>query len=280
MWAINKSPLIIGMPVDGSHTSNAAIDIMSNAEVIALNQDTLGKQAQLVRRYTQEEWDIWAGELSGGRKVVGVANWKGSAQTVTFNLKAVGVASATARDVWGAKDLGSISGSQTFNLAAHEMRLLVLSNIAAAPAPTAAAYHKASDAQLAAGASKTPCGASQCAPAQSKVGNVGGTGAGTVTFSAVQAASAGKKLVGVDFINYEIATDSAWEWGSNTRNMTIAVNGGAAKRWAFPISGGDWYESGRLSIEVDGFQAGQNSLVFAGTGGAWAPDLVGFQLYE
>jgi alpha-galactosidase len=64
--------------------------------------------------------------------------------------------------------------------------------------------------------------------------------------------------------------------------MTIAVNGGAAKRWAFPLSGGDWFESGRLLVEVDGFEEGEGNIVaFAGSqGDAWAPELVGFELLE
>ena len=59
------------------------------------------------------------------------------------------------------------------------------------------------------------------------------------------------------------------------------MNGGKAKRWAFPISGGDWYESDRVMIEVDGFRAGaENEVVFGAVGGAWAPDLVGFEVFE
>lgn len=88
----------------------------------------------------------------------------------------------------------------------------------------------------------------------------------------------------VDFINYDVAMATGWEWGSNTRNLTIAVNGGAdqAKRWAFPLSGGDWYEAGRLFVEVDGFEATEdNTVVFGGyQGDQYAPDLVGFEVLE
>jgi hypothetical protein len=59
------------------------------------------------------------------------------------------------------------------------------------------------------------------------------------------------------------------------------VNGGKAKRWAFPLSGGNWGESGRLVVEVDGFVQGtENVVTFAGFGNGPAPDLVGFEVLE
>lgn len=84
-------------------------------------------------------------------------------------------------------------------------------------------------------------------------------------------------------MNYDYAFTTAWEWGDNARNATIAVNGAAPKRWAFPLSGGDWEESGRLNVEVDGFVEGaNNTVVFGGFGNAaaWAPDFVGFEVLE
>lgn len=284
MWAINKSPLNIGAPADPSLIPASSLDVLRNEEVIAINQDPLGKQARLIRRYTEEEWDIWAGELSGARTVLGIANWRNDSQTVEVDLAAVlGVASAKARDVWAAQDIGVVSGVQTFKLAGHEMRLLVLSDVVATTATiekSTGTYYAATNATLAGGAAKVSCDASECAPAGAKVGNILGTAA-TVAFDSVAARSAGSKVLGVDFINYDIALDSAWGWGSNTRNMTVAVNGGRAKRWAFPIAGGDWFESDRMFIEVDGFVQGEtNSVVFSASGDAYAPDLVGFEVFE
>ncbi|CCF43648.1 hypothetical protein CH063_13289, partial [Colletotrichum higginsianum] len=88
----------------------------------------------------------------------------------------------------------------------------------------------------------------------------------------VAATSEGAKLLGVDFINYDVALDSAWGFGSNTRNLT---------RWAFPISGGNWFETGRLLVEVDGFRGNaSNTVEFKSVGSDWAPDLVGFEVFE
>lgn len=283
LWAINKSPLGIGAAVDASLTPQESLDILANTEVIAINQDPLGEPVKLVRRYTEEEYDIWAGNLSNSRIVVGISNWRNDSQTVTVDFDAVlGVASADARDVWAASDLGTLSGPQTFDLSGHELKLLVLSDIVfSTSTPQASAYYAATDGTLSGQASVVSCSANTCLPTGEKVGNLYPATSSSVTFSSVSALTSGSKLLGVDFINYDIALSTAWDWGDNTRNLTVSVNGGKAKRWALPISGGDWSDTGRLLIDVDGFTVGaENEVVFAGVGDNPGPDLVGFEVYE
>ncbi|KAH8594067.1 alpha-galactosidase precursor [Bisporella sp. PMI_857] len=279
MWAINKSPLILGAKINSASTTKESFDIVKNEEVIAINQDSLASQARLVRRHTVEEWDIWLGELSNSRFVLGVANWKNNSQTVQVDLNAIGIRTADARDVWAKRNLGSVSGVQTINLVGHELKLWTLSNVFASTPLQSAGYYAAAKASLSGSATITTCGSGECLPSGQKVGYIGSGAA--VTFSSVSAKSAGTKVLGVDFVQYDIATDSAWGWGDNTRNLTIAVNGGTPKRWAFPISGGDWLESDRLLVEVGGFvQGARNQVVIRNVGSAWAPDLVGFDVLE
>lgn len=277
MWAINKSPLIIGAALDEARLSQTSLEIMMNTEIIAINQDILAKQAQLVRRYTEEQWDIWLGDLSDARKVLGIANWKNDTQSVGINLDSLGIKSATARDVWAANDLGDVTGVQNIDLAGHELRIWVLSDIVAAAALKPTVYNPASNATTSGAARVVTCSAGACLPTGSKIGELASSS--SVTFSNVVSGSKGVVLLGVDFINHDYAFTTAWEFGDNIRNMTIAVNGGAAKRWAFPLSGGNWEESGRLHVEVDGFAIGaNNTVVFAGFGSGMAPDLVGFEI--
>ncbi|KAL5113365.1 hypothetical protein ACEQ8H_008758 [Pleosporales sp. CAS-2024a] len=278
MWAINKSPLIIGAALDPGRLSNTSLQIMSNREVIAINQDSLAKQAQLVRRATEEQWDIWLGELSGSRQILGIANWKNDSQSIHVDLSSLGIASAHSRDLWAAKDLGTINKAQNLSLAGHELRLWLLSDIKAAAPLQSGIYYNATLANVRGLAQINACAPETCLPAGSKVGNIGQDS--NVTFANVSTNSSGKKLLGVDFINYDYAFTTAWDWGDNTRNMTIAVNNGRPKRWAFPLSGGDWSESSRLIIEAEGFvQGAQNVVTFASPSG-FAPDLVGFSVLE
>lgn len=280
MWAIFKSPLLIGAIIDNEQTPKESFDILGNEEVIAINQDPLAKPAELVRRYTEEEYDILAGELSEDRLVVGIANWKNDSQTIELDLSSVGVESANARNVWAASDLGMLSGAQKFDLSGHELKLLVLSHISPSEEPSCSGYYTAADATLEGSATVETCDEGDCAPAGTKVGNIGEDS--SVTFSSVDGSGGGKKLVGVDYINYDYAFATAWDLGSNIRNMTVAVNGGEPKRWAFPLSGSNWYETGRMMIEVDGFDEGkENEVIFGGSpGNDFAPDLVGFEIFQ
>ncbi|KAK9780819.1 putative Alpha-galactosidase [Seiridium cardinale] len=283
LWAINKSPLGIGAAIDTSLTPQESLDILSNAEVIAINQDALGEPAKLVRRYTEEEYDLWAGNLSNSRIVVGISNWRNDSRCVTLDLVSVlGVASASARDVWAATDLGTLTGSQAFDLDGHELKLLVLSNIEfSTTVPQSSGYYTATSGTLSGQAAIVSCSSNTCLPTGQKVSDIYPGTSSSVTFSSVSASTSGVKLLGVDFINYDIALATAWDWGDNTRNATISVNGGEARRWAFPISGGDWSDTGRLLIEVDGFTEGAgNQVVFAAVGDNLAPDLVGFEVFE
>ena len=285
MWAINKSPLILGNPTTSKTSTKASsLAILSNTDVIAINQDPLAKQAQLVRRYTEEGYDIWAGDLSGGRTVLALANWKSTAQTVPVNLPTVlGITSARARDVWAAKNLGAVSGVYSASVPGHGLHLVVLSEVVrtAAPAHRSAGYYAARDAARAGYSSLVSCAGKgnaaflsvPCAPAGFKVT------LGSATFANVTAVKAGAKLVALDYVNYDVALGSAWNDGSGSRNLTVSVNDGAARRWAVPISGGSWWETGRLLLELDGFRAGANKVELSSSSGP-SPDVVGIEVFE
>jgi alpha-galactosidase len=118
-----------------------------------------------------------------------------------------------------------------------------------------------------------------CLPTGSKVTNM--TVGSSVTFGNVSGGVlGGTKLIGIDYINYDVALASALTNGTNTRNFTLSVNGREPRRWSFPISGGDWYETGRLDVLVGGFYVGPvNELRVEAPGLDPGADLVGFAVY-
>jgi hypothetical protein len=62
MWAINKSPLIIGAAVDPNRLSKTSLEIMSNKEVIAINQDSRSRLrllADILRSNGTSGWEIF-----------------------------------------------------------------------------------------------------------------------------------------------------------------------------------------------------------------------------
>ena len=276
LWAINKSPLIIGAPMNTSITPRSSLDILSNRDVIAINQDALAEQASLVRRYTEEQFDVWAGNLSDSRKVVAVTNWSNDTNSVTIDLAStLGIKSAgQITDIWHATQLDATSLKLQLTLAGHEARLLVVSNIAYEAPQPAGTYYGAATASLAGVANLVSCD-SACRPTGQKVQDV--INGSTVSFANVASPDdASTRLIGVDFVDYDIALPT----GTNARNLTLCVNDGIPKRWAFPISGGNWTDTGRLNVEVTGFSSGaSNILTFSAANSEYGPDIVGIEIF-
>ena len=140
IWAILKSNLILGNDV--SSMSKEDLAIVSNKEVIAINQDVLGVSASLVHRQNRRfnliaDVDIWAGPLSNDRFVVMLFN-RNSAEKRDIVLdigKHLKKDNSTEfkgrfRNVWEAKDLSFHSEFVAKDVLPHQSILLVVSDIA------------------------------------------------------------------------------------------------------------------------------------------------------
>lgn len=116
LWSILAAPLLAGN--DLSKITPADLAILTNKEVIAVDQDAKGIQGH---RIAQEgPLEVWAKPLSGGSFAVGLFNRGESANPVTLELKDLGLqGSAKIRDLWAHRDLGSFSGSFTTTVPRH-----------------------------------------------------------------------------------------------------------------------------------------------------------------
>jgi alpha-galactosidase len=116
LWSILAAPLLAGN--DLSKMSAADLAILTNKEVIAVDQDAKGVQG---RRVAQEgPLEVWAKPLADGSYAVGLFNRGESANPVTLQLKGIGISgSAHVRDLWAHRDLGSFSGSYTATVPKH-----------------------------------------------------------------------------------------------------------------------------------------------------------------
>ncbi|KAH7279899.1 hypothetical protein KP509_37G042900 [Ceratopteris richardii] len=127
IWAIMKAPLLIGCDVRS--IGNDALAILSNAEVIAVNQDSLGVQGKKVKK--TGELEVWAGPLSGERVVVVLWN-RGltSSASITADWDDIGVSPSAAcmqpRDLWQKQDLPPVCGSLSADVSSHGVRMFVL----------------------------------------------------------------------------------------------------------------------------------------------------------
>nr|KJB72965.1 hypothetical protein B456_011G207400 [Gossypium raimondii] len=107
IWALMKAPLLIGCDV--RNMTAETLEILSNKEVISVNQDSLGVQGRKV--YVSGEANclqVWAGPLSGNRLVVAFWNRCLKAATITARWEVLGLESSTnvsIRDLWQHKEV-------------------------------------------------------------------------------------------------------------------------------------------------------------------------------
>ncbi|GAB7341081.1 hypothetical protein MBLNU457_7396t3 [Dothideomycetes sp. NU457] len=129
LWAIMKSPLVIGAALNDSITTinPDSLAVLSNKDAISYNQDSLGISANITRRWSEAGIDTWAGPLSGNRTVVAVVNWNNNTVEATLDLSDVGLQSAGyIKDVWNNATTYDVQTSYVGSIPAHGTLLLEL----------------------------------------------------------------------------------------------------------------------------------------------------------
>jgi alpha-galactosidase len=117
MWAMLAAPLITGNDITQiNETKNATTKaILTNADVIAVDQDSLGKQGTRVAT-PGTSLEVWSKQLSGTNvRAVALFNRSSSAASITVKWTDIGIpaGAATVRDLYNQKDLGSSTDSYT-----------------------------------------------------------------------------------------------------------------------------------------------------------------------
>ena len=126
MWAMLASPLLAGNNL--SKLTPEVTAVLTNREVIAIDQDSLGKQAK--RIYAEGPVEIWARPLADGSVALAIFNF-GEDETflrgIGLHLNEAGAGKGwKARDLWTGKDLGSIHDDYATDLKRHASLLLRL----------------------------------------------------------------------------------------------------------------------------------------------------------
>lgn len=120
LWAMLASPLLIGC--DMSQLDDFTLNLLKNSEVIALNQDPLGKQAE--QKIENENFQIWVKPLEDGSKAIGIFNVSDKEQSISVDFKSVGITAVkNVRDVWRQKNLGDFGIYETI-IPKHGVKLL------------------------------------------------------------------------------------------------------------------------------------------------------------
>ena len=121
LWCLLCSPLLIGC--DMTQLDAFTLSLLTNDEVLEINQDPLGRQAARVQR--SDTGEVWAKTMEDGSLAVGLVNPSFMTGTVTADLAALGLTGKVRlRDVWRQKDIGTASGSYAAEIPGHATLLL------------------------------------------------------------------------------------------------------------------------------------------------------------
>lgn len=136
MWCIMAAPLMAGN--DLRNMSQETINILTNTEVIAVDQDPAGIQGtRVVDNGDLEVWCKPLGSATGNTKAVALFNRSGSAATITVNWSDIGLSgSATVRDLWAKADRGVYSGSYSASVPSHGVVMLKITGFETNVTPT------------------------------------------------------------------------------------------------------------------------------------------------
>jgi alpha-galactosidase len=116
LWAILAAPLIAGN--DLTQMTPYTVAMLTNPEVIAVDQDPLGKQGFRVMQ--KGPFEIWMKPMADGSKVVGLFNRQHTSEPMSVSFSALNIRkSARVRDLWLRKDLGSFQGTFSTYVPSH-----------------------------------------------------------------------------------------------------------------------------------------------------------------
>jgi len=125
LWSMLAAPLIAGN--DLRDMTPAIHDILTNKEVIAIDQDPHGKQATRVSKSGDQE--IWTRQLSGGDYAVALFNRAKDEAEMTVKWSGVGIKGGPGkvRDVWAHSDVKTSGGNYSATVPGHGTILLRVS---------------------------------------------------------------------------------------------------------------------------------------------------------
>jgi alpha-galactosidase len=105
LWSILAAPLIAGN--DLRDMKPEIHDILTNKEVISVNQDPLGSEGRGVVK--DGDLELWARQMQDGSRAVVLLNRTSTEKEISFAWENLGYPShlnAKVRDLWQARDLG------------------------------------------------------------------------------------------------------------------------------------------------------------------------------
>ncbi|HZL42312.1 MAG TPA: glycoside hydrolase family 27 protein, partial [Verrucomicrobiae bacterium] len=124
LWCLLASPLLIGC--DMTQLDDFTLNLLTNDEVLEVNQDPLGRQAAPVAQHGVLE--VWAKEMEDGSRAVGLFNRGETNAVVSAKWSDIGVTgNQRVRDLWRQVDLGTYENQFEASVPRHGVVLVKLS---------------------------------------------------------------------------------------------------------------------------------------------------------
>jgi alpha-galactosidase len=122
LWAILAAPLLAGN--DLRDMTPQILEILTNSEVIAIDQDKAGKQGRRVSKSREQE--VWARPLFDGGLAIGMFNRSATMEKLRVKWSEIGLKSApkNGRDLWAHRDVKLDGKEYSVDVPAHGVVML------------------------------------------------------------------------------------------------------------------------------------------------------------
>jgi alpha-galactosidase len=122
LWSILAAPLLAGN--DLRSMSPAILEILTNREVIAVNQDKAGKQGRRVAQSGEQE--VWVRPLADGGHAIGMFNRSAAPATVSLKWAELGLKASPkkGRDLWTHRDVMFDGAEYSATVPSHGVMML------------------------------------------------------------------------------------------------------------------------------------------------------------
>jgi alpha-galactosidase len=125
LWAILAAPLIAGNDLRDMRPE--IHDILTNKEVIAIDQDAMGREGERVWR--NGDLEVWSKQLQNGSRAVILLNRGSAEQNISARWEDLGYPTnitASVRDLWEHKELGKFTGKFSASVPSHGVVMVTI----------------------------------------------------------------------------------------------------------------------------------------------------------
>jgi alpha-galactosidase len=123
LWCLLSAPLLIGCDLTG--LDEFTLNLLTNDEVLEVDQDPLGRQARRVAQ--KDRLEVWAKKMEDGSLAAGLFNRDETPKVVTANWADLGLSGKMrVRDLWRQKDVGVVDGRFEAEVPRHGVVLVRL----------------------------------------------------------------------------------------------------------------------------------------------------------